>query len=74
MILLPSLLPPVTVTNPPVVCPFCRSNNTVRIVLIVGKWVHFCFDCGRRFEEKEKPPDHGESAADGPRPESEPDL
>ena len=35
-------------------CPHCKSTNTVRIGLLVGKWLHFCFDCGKRFEEKEE--------------------
>jgi transposase-like protein len=35
-------------------CPHCKSSHTVRIGMIVGKWLHFCFDCGKRFEEKEE--------------------
>ncbi len=35
-------------------CPHCESSNTVRIGLLIGKWLHFCFDCGRRFEAKEE--------------------
>lgn len=35
-------------------CPHCKSTNTVRIGLLIGKWLHFCFDCGKRFEEKEE--------------------
>jgi transposase-like protein len=33
-------------------CPHCQSTNTVRIGQTVGKWLHFCFSCGRRFELK----------------------
>jgi transposase-like protein len=39
------------ITSP---CPHCKSSNTVRIGLIVGKWLHFCFECGKRFEEREE--------------------
>jgi hypothetical protein len=35
-------------------CPHCQSSNTVRIGLLIGKWLHFCFDCGKRFEAKEE--------------------
>ena len=33
-------------------CPHCKSRNTVRIVQTIGKWLHFCFACGKRFELK----------------------
>jgi transposase-like protein len=33
-------------------CPHCKSVNTVRIGQTVGKWMHFCFSCGKRFELK----------------------
>jgi transposase-like protein len=33
-------------------CPHCKSTNTVRIGQTVGKWLHFCFECGKRFELK----------------------
>jgi transposase-like protein len=41
-------------TNVASPCPHCQSTNTVRIGQIVGKWLHFCFACGKRFEEKEE--------------------
>jgi transposase-like protein len=33
-------------------CPHCKSANTVRVGQTVGKWMHFCFSCGKRFELK----------------------
>jgi hypothetical protein len=35
-------------------CPHCESSNTVRIGQLIGKWLHFCFDCGKRFEAREE--------------------
>jgi hypothetical protein len=35
-------------------CPHCDSSNTVRIGQLIGRWLHFCFDCGKRFEAKEE--------------------
>jgi len=33
-------------------CPHCKSTHTVRLGQAVGKWMHFCFTCGKRFEVK----------------------
>ena len=33
-------------------CPHCKCDNTVRMGQTVGKWLHFCFGCGKRFELK----------------------
>jgi transposase-like protein len=42
----------VTITNANSQCPHCKSTNTVRIGQTVGKWLHFCFACGKKFELK----------------------
>jgi hypothetical protein len=39
-------------TNNQSQCPHCESKNTVRVGQTVGKWLHFCFGCGKRFELK----------------------
>jgi hypothetical protein len=44
------LLPVSTTAN--ATCPHCKCDNTVRMGQTVGKWLHFCFGCGKRFELK----------------------